>query len=235
MEVTLMLLFIFVVTVLTNHGEKQANKGGDSTGVQVPVQKASEVTAQGLSSETAGVPTPNKENKKMSNNQDTIQFTVDLETFVRVALNDPKCREEVYSAVRKGPCEHTAKCGAANLGVEGSEDEWFTLFVGTDRRVEAGTPGFVFRNQRGDRISARLRRQTPKNQEAQTPGQLLPSATEGGMELLQRAIGGDVTAAQALINFAAVAETTKATSTPTEEAAPDTEEQPVVAGELPEL
>lgn len=233
MGVAILLAFILIIALIAKHIKEQKNKGEGSTGVQVPVRRLQKVALPGLSFKTTDVPTSIKEKEKMSSNYDTIQFTVDLETFVRVALNDPKCTEEVYAAIRKGPIEHTAICGAANLGIEGGENEWFTLFMGTDRRVQAGTPGFVFRNQRGDRISARLRRQLPKNQEAQTPGQVLPQQEQGNMELLSRAIGGDQVAAQSLLDFAA--QQAVPSEALQEDTAPTVEVPPAAIGELPEL
>lgn len=142
--------------------------------------------------------------------KDTYGFTVDVENFVRILLNDPTTQEMVYSAIRKGAMPHTTPLGAANMKEsKGDPDAWYTSFLATSNQVEAGQEGFVLRNSQGEgpRVSVRLKRQTAKTHTAvtQTPGAVLPEAASPEKDLLQRALSGDPVAAQALLDMAAAA------------------------------
>ena len=144
--------------------------------------------------------------------KETYGFTIDVEDFVRICLNDPDTREMVYNAIRKGPQVHTKPLGAANMKDDPSHpDAWYSAFLGTSNQVQAGQSGFLLRNSKGQgpRVSVRLKRQTPKAHVAQTPialqtqtpGELLGPAPSAA-ELLQRALAGDVEAAKAIQAFA---------------------------------
>lgn len=134
-------------------------------------------------------------------------FTINLKNLIRIAMNDPKARQEIREAIVEGPMPHTEKLGAANLRAdENSPDEWYTVFAGTARDVQPMTSGFLLRNQDGTRISMRLRRQQRKDHAAATPG---VTNLDPGQQLLARALSGDQQAAQALL--AAVGATAPAT------------------------
>jgi len=130
--------------------------------------------------------------------RDIYTFTVNLKSLIRIALNDPQARVEILEAINEGPLAHTEKLGAANLkDGEGSPDSWYTVFAGTSREVGPGQPGFLLRNQAGDRISMRLRSQ--RKDHAATVDSTVAG---GGAELLQRAMGGEAEAARVLLKLA---------------------------------
>jgi hypothetical protein len=139
--------------------------------------------------------------------KDVYGFTVDVEHFVRICLNDPATREMVFNGIRKGALDHTTPLGAANMKDDPSHpDAWYTAFLGTSNQVAAGNEGFILRNNNGQgpRVSIRLKRQQQKSHAAQTasvtPGQLLPE--QSSAQILQQALQGDVEAAKALLAIA---------------------------------
>ena len=131
---------------------------------------------------------PAQKEKLVMRNLDTISFTIDMKALVRYALNDPACREEVYTAIREGANPNIEILGAANLNGEGEPDRWFSLFISTNQRIEAGTEGFISRNQDGTRISARLRRQVRKDHVAQDSDQMPTLVEADGTQLLTQAL-----------------------------------------------
>ena len=207
--VNLMIAILVAVGAWDEHQEKKEKgllkevkpvEGGGSTGIPQLANETA-ISHQERREEGSLDEFPDQENEPMSNNIDTIQFTMSLYDLVRTALNDPKCKEEIYQAVRDGAGEPTTVLGAANLATGDEKPEWFTLFLGTNRRVKPGSQGYVFRNKKGDRVSARLKRQV-KNQQAQTPGQVLPQQLQGSSDLLQRAMAGDAEAAKTILQLA---------------------------------
>jgi len=136
--------------------------------------------------------------------RDTYAFTINFKNLIRIALNDPRARQEIREAVDEGPMAHTEKLGAANLKENAeAKDSWYTVFAGTSREVAAGEQGFLLRNQDGTRISMRLRSQVRKDHAASTPVETLPEA-DGGAELLRQALmSKDPAAARAIIAMAA--------------------------------
>lgn len=153
--------------------------------------------------------TPQTKENRVSK-KDTYGFTLDVENFIRICLNDPDVKEMIFNALRKGPLlSHTETLGASNMKEDKEDaDNWYTVFVGTSQQAKSGQSGFLLRNNdgQGNRVSLRLKRQTAKTHTAQTqpqtPGQVIPEAIGETATLLRKAITGNKEAAAAFLKFA---------------------------------
>jgi hypothetical protein len=79
---------------------------------------------------------------------DIVSF--DLRTLIRVCLNDPDLRAEVFSAIDQGPIPVRTTCAHV---VEG--EQTYQAMVRTDRNKQPGDSGFIVRDGLGW-ISGRL-------------------------------------------------------------------------------
>ena len=146
-------------------------------------------------------PEPNPKETQVARTDGTFPFTLSLKQLIRVALNDPSCSREIAEAIKEGPLPGTTMLGAANFAAPGEPEQWFSLFMSTNREAGPGNRGYIFRNKQGDRISMRLKAQGAKDQRAQHINAVLP-ADQGTADLLSRAMAGDQKAAQAVLQMA---------------------------------
>ena len=97
----------------------------------------------------------------MKKQRDSLQFSINPYGLVRAFLADPTTADDVMRALADGPAERmTEKLGFANMAEQGAPQEWFTLFPGTDRTKEIGTPGLFMRANKSKLPLVRLKRQT---------------------------------------------------------------------------
>lgn len=132
----------------------------------------------------------------------TINFNIDIKEAIQQLLCDPQARQEILAGLKAGPKKAEKPVGFANLGAQGQAD-FFSLFLSTNQNAQAGLPGYFYRNQAGNRIGMRLRRQPPKQQVAVQPQQLsaqtVQQAFQGGPDTLSKAMQGDAQSAQELL------------------------------------
>lgn len=105
----------------------------------------------------------------MINLRDTLAFTLNVKTFVRILLNDPKARQEITEAIDAGPCAATEKLGACNFAASASDPAvWYTVFAASALDAVSLQDGFLTRNGSGERVSMRMRKQTPQQEQPQS-------------------------------------------------------------------
>ena len=72
------------------------------------------------------------------------RFDLDLETLIRVCLNDPATRDVVAAALAAGPLPVRDACFLVHEG-----DDIYAARLATDRDKEPGQPGFLARDSHG--------------------------------------------------------------------------------------
>ncbi len=110
---------------------------------------------------------------------DDVQFTVNVKDLVKALLNDPKCREEIYTAVREGAGPSTVPVGYSNLGdVDNHENQSMHISVSKDRPT--GAEGYVHRSRDGRRVLIHL---IPQQQDIKDALIRAASASPGDAQL----------------------------------------------------
>jgi len=72
------------------------------------------------------------------------QFSFDLKHLVRVCLNDPDLRAEIFAAIDEGPMPVRTPC----LHISEGEKTWSGLLK-SDRNKQPGEQGFIVRDNVG--------------------------------------------------------------------------------------
>ncbi len=84
-----------------------------------------------------------------------VQFTVNVRDFIKALLNDPKCREEIYSAVREGAGIAKVPVGYSNLGSpQNHENQAMYFSVSNEKPI--GAEGCIHRTKDGRRVLINL-------------------------------------------------------------------------------
>jgi hypothetical protein len=132
----------------------------------------------------------------MSNSLLYLNF--DLRKAIALLKQDPVCLGEIQAGLEDAPIANTTPLGSVQV-----DDDWYSVFAGTNREKASGEAGMVYRTKvretsdgpkGGDRIKLNLRKQT-KNHAAQVagPGMQVPATpvqmTPEVMNALQAFIG----------------------------------------------
>jgi hypothetical protein len=89
----------------------------------------------------------------------SMQFSVDLYTLIRQAMNDPSVKADIIRALKDGPAAKlTDKLGSCNFGTRENQ-VWASLFAATDKDRKAGDVGLYKRAEKSGFILLRLREQ----------------------------------------------------------------------------
>lgn len=164
-------------------------------------QERLDAYAQRVSALAAPLPKNEPEEILEEIKRESFGVTLDLKKLVRMALNDPETKEMIFDAIRQGPMPYTDIIGATNFSSK-KNPKWYSVFLGVNRKLKPGDPGFLMKNKRGDRISLRLKKQEVRDHTAQTPGKILPD-TNTNEELHKALTSGDpaiVSKLAALVN-----------------------------------